>query len=261
MLNKLQLFFLLALIGLTACAPKLTTQPKVDTEDLKTIELVKALDSLSKTEVDFFYSKISTEFKDTNRHISFKTSIRMKCDSALSALIKYASIPIAQVEISLDSLLVSNKREKCYMRNDLSYLQEVYGVELSFVNVQEMLLGLPIDFDKSIKYIQTTNDSGSTVSTSKTDKNQKTVNLKYLLSNKPFELKGMEIISPADSTSIYIQYLSRENVEGINLPKDVQIEIWSPNNHIKLELEYQKSTINNPEPLYFIIPDSYEECK
>ncbi len=262
-------YFSLSMLVLTACAPKTLEGNAEELDRIRTKGLVDVLDSLSQSNIDFFYSKISTHYKDSSRNVSFKTSLRMKRDSALSTLIKFAAIPIVQTLITQDSLIIANKREKCFTRAELAYLREQYGVDFTLANIEELLLGLPLDFDRSQKYYQLDDNNYYVLSSHKKRQirhldrraEEDEIIFKYLISPEPHELKGLEIISAADSTSIVIRYLSRELIDGQSVPQNIEIEVHSPTNNLLVELEYTKSEINNPEPLYFIIPDSYDECQ
>jgi hypothetical protein len=102
--------------ALSSCAPKVGSDlmngdklPKI-----KDKELVDRLDSLSKIEPRTFYSKLDINYKDSTTDISFKTSLKIVADSAISAIITYARIPIVTAMVTKDTITVVNKREKCY---------------------------------------------------------------------------------------------------------------------------------------------------
>ena len=80
----------------------------------KTNELTARLDSISKNIPNTFYTKISTEFKDTNQQLSFKTSIRLVKDSAMTALVTYLGIPVVNSLVTKDTLAFTLKKEKHY---------------------------------------------------------------------------------------------------------------------------------------------------
>ena len=73
-------------------------------------------------------------------------------------------------------------------------------------------------------------------------------------------LKRMEISSPSDSTSINVDYSEREVIETFTLPKIVQIKIKTPRNNITVDLTYEKSEVNQKQPLILVIPEGYEKC-
>lgn len=263
-------------IGITlflfSCAKKLTETDREKLQRKKTPELIALMDSLSKNKPDFFYTKIATSFTDTNRHISFKTSIRMVKDSAINTLITYAAFPIINSIITTDTVKIVNKKDKCYIIQSLGYIKDNFGIDFNYKNLEELILGMPVDYDTTQKYFQIHDPYNYTISSHKKreikrlDRNDKLIEkedviVKYLLSDDLISLKGMYIESPSDSTSINVDYLTREIVDGYNIPREVFMRIKSPRNQMLIELKYDKIEINEPQPLFLVIPEGYEKCK
>jgi hypothetical protein len=71
----------------------------------------------------------------------------------------------------------------------------------------------------------------------------------------------MYIESPSDSASVTINYLSRQLVDGINFPNEVEIAVLLPNNKLNITLNYDKVDSKEIQQLELIIPESYEECE
>ncbi|MEY4602978.1 MAG: hypothetical protein RIT43_270 [Bacteroidota bacterium] len=262
---------LLAGVFLLSCAKKMTETERVKLARKKTPELVMVMDSLSHKKPDFFYTKIATEFSDTNRNLNFKTSVRMVCDSAINTLITYANIPVVNAMITNDSVTIVNKRDKCYIKQSLGFIKENFGVDFNYRNLEELILGMPLDYDTTQKYFQIHDPYNYTLSSHKKrdlkridrmDRGPKEdVIIKYFLSDSLNSLKGMHIESPSDSTTIQVDYLSRENQKGFEIPKDVYIIITSPRNQIRISMTYNKTEIDEPQPLPFVIPEGYESCE
>jgi hypothetical protein len=256
---------------LFSCAKQLTETDDAKLPKKKPQELIQVLDSLSKPKPGFFYTKISTTYTDTNQNISFKTSVRMVKDSAINTLITYARIPIVNAIISTDSVTIVNKRDKCYIRQSLSYIKDNFGIDFNYRNIEELILGMPLDYDTAQKYFVIHDPRNYIISSHKKrelkriDKQDKVpqredVAIQYYLSDDAKSLKGMFIESPEDSTSIRVDYLKRDTVSGYSVPVEVYIRILSPRNDIRIELVYDKVEIDQPQPLIMVIPEGYEEC-
>jgi hypothetical protein len=192
-------------------------------------------------------------------------------DSAINTLITYATLPIINSIITKDTVKVVNKKDKCYIIQSLDYIKENFGVEFNYKNLEELILGMPLDYDTTQKYFQIHDPYNYTISTHKKrelkrlDKNDKVIEnedmiVKYLLSDDLKSLKGMFIESPTDSTSIQVDYLTREMAQKHNIPKDVFIKIISPRNEMRIEMRYDKVEIDNAQQLFLVIPESYEKC-
>ena len=145
-----------------ACS-KNNTEGNVKLPKMKDAELVQALDTLSGLEYSSFYSKISTKYSDSSLNVSFKTSLRIRADSATIMTISYARIPFVNALITTDSVQVSNKKDKCYIKESINFIKEKFGVEFSLKNIEELMMGLPLDFDSEHKYFQMESDVGYTL--------------------------------------------------------------------------------------------------
>jgi|TARA_R110000737_G_scaffold342281_1_gene366987 hypothetical protein len=262
--------FLIASLTLTACAKKLTETDMVKVKRVRTNDLLESMDSLSKVRPTFFYSKISTKYRDTTSSYSFKTSLRMNVDTAMNLIITYLSIPVVNALVTPDSLTVVNKKAKCVARADMEYIKENFGVDFSFRNIEELFLGIPLDYDTTQKYFQIHEPYQYVISSHRKrqmrrvnilEKQENDVAIKYFLTNDTKQLKGMEILSPSDTASIYIDYLSRQNVGGMNVPQEVVIKVITARNNLLITLSYDRVEVNEPQPLYFIVPEGYEDCE
>lgn len=230
-------------------------------------ELVQTLDSLSGTSFDSYYTKIATSYKDSARSLSFKTSTWMIEDSAANFLISYARFPVVSALITQDSLTVVNRRTKCYQFSTLDLLSEQFGTELSLDNLQDIILGIPTNFDAENTYYQTDSTSATLCTHGLKDIEQ--VRLEgsseiityYTLNQSLTELEQMTLVSFKDTTEINLFYVSREVVDGFNSPTAVKVNIKSPKQDITVELDYTKIRVNQSEKIQFVIPESYEECK
>lgn len=257
---------ILGTLVLTSC--KTTEEIEVSGQgEVANEALVEALDSLSQTSFESFYSKIGTTYKDSARSISFKTSTWMIADSAANFLIKYANFPVASALVGADSVTVLDRRSKCYQHASLDLLSEQFGTKLSLENLQDILLGIPTNFDKEKTYYQ--NDKNGLSLCTHGLKDIKQIELEnsdeiityYTLNEALNELKGMTLVSFKDSTEINLEYNERELIDGFNAPRIVTVRITTPRQSILVELDYTKSRVNQPEEIQFVIPENYEECK
>ncbi|TNF46030.1 MAG: DUF4292 domain-containing protein [Bacteroidetes bacterium] len=256
------------LVLLSSCAKKLTETERVKLPKKKATELVNILDSISQIKPKYFYTKITTHVEDTNRNVNFKTSVRMTADSAMNALITYASIPIVNAMITTDSVIITNKREKCYIRQSLDYIKENFAIDFNFSNLEELILGMPLDFDSTQKYFMVHDPYNYIISSHKkrdfkklerSDKED--VLIKYYLTDSLTGLKGMYIESPSDTASIKVDYLVRENIDGYDVPREVFIQIISARNNMRINMSYEKIEVDIPKEMILVIPDTYEQCK
>ena len=278
------------LVLFASCARRPVADKPVKLEKRKTIELIHAMDSLSGVRPNSFYTKIKCHFSDTNRRVSFKTSIRAVKDSAINPIITYAGIPIVNSLIRRDSLFISNRKDKCKILTNMSYIKESFGVDFDYRNIEELLLGLPVAYDTTQKYFQINDPYNYIISSHRKriikkesknkhekdkdkdnilrrdkngnaeDNDEDNVIIRYFIHPSLQSISRMVIDSPEDTTHISVDYIGRDTVGTYLLPKEVVIDIVTARNHIVLSMDYDKTEINTPQEIYFVIPEEYDKC-
>ncbi len=263
--KNIYLLFLVA--GIFSCSKKIVGEIPVKLERKKTEELTLKLDSLSKQVPNSFYSKISTRYTDTNQNLSFKTSVTILKDSVYSALVSYAGIPIINAYIDKDSLQFTNKKDKCYTKTTLLHLKEQFGVSFDFQNLQQLFLGLPLNYQSTAKYYQIHNPFDYIVSNYRKREIRKLERkdwddfiIKYYLNPDLKSLKKLVIENPKDNNIIVVNYLKYQFENGYHIPSEVFIDIKTYKNHLEVSLEYDKVEINEPQDIFFTIPENYDIC-
>lgn len=230
---------------------------------VKDAVLLETLDSLSNQNFASFYSKLSTDYKDSSRSISFKTSLRMVQDSAIGATITYANIPIISTVITKDSVKMTNKRDKCFTLQSIDFLKENFGVSFTHRNMEELLMGFPIAYNAETEYERVKDPYAYLLSSElkKDGDSGDELIIYYEFDQSTKQLKSTRLYSVSDSTEIKIDYLTRQLADGYSVPETVKIVIRTPKQELNIDLEYRKARVNEQETIHFVIPDSYEPCK
>ena len=257
-------------LGLTACKTQelVTEQSAIDKlPKIKDKELIDRIDSLSHIEPKTFYSKLTVSYKDLSKpadesEISLKTSIKIVSDSAVSAIITYARIPVVTALVTQDTLTVVNKRDRCYTVASLDYLKDLFGVDFSYENIEEIIYGKPLDYQITQKYFVDNDPFRYSISTHKKHDRKKRDDLmiQYHLSNDAKAIKQTRIWSVEESTEVSVVYLERQQLNGFDLPLKVEINIRTPKKSLVLTLLYDRIEVNEPQELIIVIPESYEKC-
>lgn len=263
------LLLLLFLLSITACGTNKKAVEEVN-DILPKVEdtvLINRLDSLSKQRPEFFYAKFNSKYEDNNSNVSFKTSIRMRLDSAVQAMVTYASIPIYNAMFTPDTVTLLDKRNNCYIKEDMEFLKSTFSVDFKYENLEELFLGLPIAWDNNIEYYQIKDPYNYIISTPKQEQvrslssKAKKLSIRYFFRTDKKTLEKTIIESPSDSTAIIINYIDYQTVDNFNIPIEEKIHISTPKNNIYVDLKYAKTSINEPRILYLSIPNKYDKCE
>lgn len=262
------LFILLTLGSLIGCSPKMVLPilPEVKVERVKTAELVASLDSLYKLQVNSFYAKVDTRYKDTSSNYSFKTSIRSIKDSAITLVATYSGFPVLGAIITPDSLKYNNKRNKCYSISNLNQLKDQFNVDFDFKILQQLLLGVPFGYSPEHKYYQIHESNVYVLCNYKKREVKKLERkslddfiIKYYLSTSR-DLQKIEIENPKDYNKVIITFSDRKEINGYLIPHLISVFVKTSSNNLYLDLEYERVEINEEQEIYFTIPESYEIC-
>lgn len=269
MKNKELSFYLLLFLGLflsTACSPKLVNQSDKVEKETHSIEiLVQRLDSLNSHFPTDFYGKSNTSYTDNSNNQSFKASFRMKTDTAITALFTYAGIPIIQAILTEDSLKFQNKRSKCYV--DLALQNFIRELPLDYHNFTQLLLGLPIGFEKELEFHQLPDKDYFVVATQKKRLSEQeyvaddAITFKYFLSDRGTVLERIEIESPKDKTKVLIKYSKRDLSTDFHLPQYINAKLMTINNEINLTLDFTKVEVDQIQEINYNVPANYAECE
>jgi len=260
------IYILVVTILFTACSEKNSSVYNQKLAKIKTSRIVDHLDSLSKTDWSFFYTRIATKYSSNTTKVSFKTILKMQKDSVVNATITFAAIPIIHVLLSPDTLKVVNKKDKCYTIETVDFLKKEFDFPFGYKQVEELLLGKPLAWNKNDRFHQVDNPDYYILKTSKRrfaskDKEEGDIELNYYLSPGELDIKKIVINSPEDSTSIVLNYSDWMMTEKMKIPQSVEVYIYTPKDSLFVELKYQKAEFGNEKEIVFIIPDQYERCK
>jgi hypothetical protein len=265
----LVLFALSAL--LFSCSKKLSLLEETPVDSLPYETVRHSLDSLSIERPNTFYAKYDSDYAAKKQQISFKTSLRSVKDSAMNALITFAAIPVANALITPDSLQLVNRQNNCYIVQTLSYFRENFGIDFTLRNLEELFLGLPLQYTPTKTYVQIadganvlsthTNESIKQMRLNEKGLTRNDVIIQYVFSTDGKQLDGLLLESILDKTTAKISYLKREVIDGFSFPIEISLTIQSPKNFITLLLVAEKKDLNQPQEIHFVIPEGYELCK
>lgn len=275
MKTKGTLYILSILLVFVSFSCKTTVPGKV-TKRISEKKLTAELFENSTIDYDFFYTKMSIEYKNSKQTQSFKASVKMRIDSAFSGTVSKGPIIAATYLINKDSVKSTNKLTKCYFNENLSYISSILGAELEYGEFQNLLVGKPLYLDETIHYKQIKDKLKQyyILSSHKKHKFKRIDNeklnldkdknndifIKYYFSADSIDLMKMNIEIPGDTVTIDVNYEKSQLVDDYAVPELTTIKIVHPKDSIFLELKYSKLKINQPKTIKFSVPSNYVDC-
>ena len=263
MLNRFT--FCTLLIFLTvSCAKQWSdseTKPK-KLPKLKQKEFIAKLDSISLSAPHYMYTKLKVNYKGADNKGSFKTTLKSVQDSAVSAVVSFARIPVFSVLIDSSTLTIVNKKDKCFSEQSVGEFSKKVGVDLALHNVEEFIFGHAIGFSNDKKYHMLNDPYQYVLSTHRKGggRKKKEVVYRYNLAPSQNHLTSVFISAPMDSTEIEIKYLEWQKAAKFLIPKVIEMNIQTRNNVGQITLEYTRLDAVTSDSLFLKIPEKYEKC-
>ncbi len=212
------------------------------------------LRQLEKNHIDYTWFGTNAKIKvDSDQEkATFAASIRMQKDSLIWIKIRKMNIEGARVKITPEVIEILDRQNGQYIRRPFSFLKDEYGLEVSFSQLQDLLIGNPILWETQ-SLISVIRDQQNVL---QTPSSQKKV-LKIFMTPGSFLIQSVR--GSLDKNALSIDYSDYEILEQEQIPSKKNVEIDSDETGIiKLDMSFSKMTINEVQKVGFRVPDNYE---
>ena len=267
------LFALILLLAFSACKSTKTIQqamvkkdtvavPEVPVEKLPTHEdtmrmVNDVLNNVQQKYIDFrtFSAKIKVDYSNAKgKQPDFVANVRMLKDSLIwVSLGNDIGIEGIRVLISKDSIKVLDKLANTYQVRPLSHIQELSQIPFSFADLQNLLIGNPIFFNKDSITTYTNNANGYTLlSYASLFKNLLSIGSDYSI-----QKSKLDDNDPALNRTCDLIYNNYETKTGVNFSTQRQITILQQTK-LDVELKFKDYKFNEEMNYPFAIPKKFK---
>ncbi|MBI2280912.1 MAG: DUF4292 domain-containing protein [Bacteroidetes bacterium] len=298
-LNNFLWLFSLLFLFFSCKAPKEVVKEKVKLEHFSTKELLERLE-LNEFKFETLSTKADITFTD-EKETSFKANLRIRKDSAIWMSITPAlGIEMARVLITKDSVLFMDRIHNKYFVGDFAFINKTFDVDMDYSMLEALLVGNSMEFEKDDKirtsidrkkdfyFIGTERKRKVKRDIKKDIKKEKEVikNQSQILWIYPenFKIAELMLIDPEKNQSLKglftnhkpvkdpsmesalneVQEIGTDSTEQLVdkqlFPFNLSFNIESKKN-LKIEVEYNKVTLNKELNLSFKIPEKYEQIQ
>ncbi len=238
----------LLLYSLSAC--KLSQNNRTTTKPKSSAFLFKKLEK-NKLTFDWFAGKAKVKFVDENQKFSATVNIRIQKDSLIWIRIKKMNIEGIRIRITPHNIEVLDRQNSTYIQKDFASIQRDFGLDLTFTQLQNILVGNPIWYQNQ-KIVAAIEEQKNVLRTPKQSKEV----LKIFFEANSFLLT--EIRGSKNHDAIIIEYQDYQKVEKQNFAFRQSISLNSEKKGLlEINLIYSKVELNIPQKVKFVIPDSY----
>ncbi len=223
-----------------------------------TVRMVTNLiSSVQKNRIEFttFSAKIKVDyFNSKGRQPDFVANVRMQKDSIIwLSLGNELGIEGFRVLITPDSIKVLDKLANTYQVRPLSHIQELSQIPFAFADLQNLLLGNPVFFNRDSITSYTNNDRGYTLlSVDALFKNLISINNNFLI-----EKSKLDDNDPSLNRTCDLIYTEYETKAGF--PFSAYREIFiSQQNKLDVQLKFKDYKFNEVLSFPFSIPKKFK---
>jgi hypothetical protein len=217
----------------------------------------EVLTNVQKKHIDFrtFSAKIKVDYSNSKgRQPDFVANVRMLKDSLIwISLSNDIGIEGIRVLISKDSIKILDKLANTYQVRPLSHIQELSQIPFSFADLQDLLVGNPIFFNKDSVTSYSNNVNGYTLlSIAPLFKNLLSVANDYSI-----QKSKLDDNDPTLNRTCDLIYNNYENKAGVSFSTQRQITI-SQQNKLDVDLKFKDYKFNEELSYPFSVPKKFK---
>lgn len=212
------------------------------------------LRQLEKNHIDYtwFGSNAKIKVDSEQEKATFAASIRMQKDSLIWIKIRKMNIEGARIKITPETIQILDRQNGQYIKRPFSFLKSEYGLDVSFSQLQALIIGNPILWEEQ-SLISVIRKQQNVLQTPNA---QKTV-LRIFMHPSSFLINSIE--GSMNQNALSIDYSDYEILEQEQIPTKKTIDIDSEDTGlVKLEMSFSKMSLNEVQKVGFRIPDNYE---
>lgn len=247
----------IAIISLLIIGCKSTKGIKDDakSEKINTTEIIKRH---YKQQSNFNTLKASLKiiYKTFDDEESLVADLRLEKDKKIWISIKKYGIPGAKALITPNQVRYYNKIDKNYFDGDFSLINNWLGTDLTFQQLQAVLLG-----ESMFPLSPTTYESELLDDAYLLKPETQAALFEHFITLNPsnYKVKAQEVAQPDSFRILNIDYTNYQNVSEQLLPLLMNIDIVEKTSETQIDIEYRNVSLNQELRYPFNIPKQYKE--
>ena len=223
---------------------------------------------LNQFKYDWFSAKFSAEYIANGADNTFSGTVRMLKDSVIWISISKSVFEVARILITEDTIKFQDRYNKTFFINDFNYINRFINGAIDFDMLQAIIVGNDFKYYENDKFkVSVDNDQIklSTINRRKLKRYVRNLNdhNKILVENitldpLTFKINDVSVKEIKANNKLKASYSNYEKVGTQLLAKLLMIAI-SAEKEIKINIEFEKITVNEPQVFPFYIPENYDE--
>ncbi len=260
--NRKIFSILFIVLVFSACGP---LKEVIITPEAEEVSVSRILSAMKENEAsfEFFSARFSGDVSFDNSSYSISGIIRIRKDSVIFvSLSPFMGIEMARALITPDDVKIINRLEGTYFEGDMDYVNNMLGTDLDFYMLQALLVGNDFSHLSSDNFsvrsqtnrllLQNPQRYSATAST-----DNKFFQQNLLLDDQSYKITENTLYDPLTRRSIRTRYSAFYRVTGQLIPSRFSMIFTEPGSQAELNIRYNRTSIDNPQPISFSVPDRY----
>lgn len=249
---------LLCVFMLLSCKAKknaVTTEPAVVAVSNESIENIIKNHNDLKCNFTTAYIKSEVDYEDPKQSLHIAAEIRMKKDEIILVSLRWFGITMAKAIITPTQVKYYEKINGKYFEGDYKMLSDLFGTDLDFKKVQNLLLGRAIDDLTKGKY--TLGQEGNDLKLQESD----SVNFSksYIFNPSTFWLNKQEIKQLNPERTFFVNYTDYKTYAPSVLPTELAIFAIQGNKTTTINIRYKNVNFNDELTFPYSVPNGYKQ--
>lgn len=252
------------LILFSACGPLREVMTPRPVPERYSVEQTLVSIRNGETAFDFFSTRFAGTASLDGQSMNVSGALRIKRDSAIYiSITPILGIEIARVLVTPDSVSLINRIDNTYYVGNMDVINSMLNTQLDFYMLQALLVGNDfIHFSTDDISLKHEHDRLLLQSLNRRPLTSVSGNVSFQqnlwVNNESFRIEENLLYEPLSQRSLRARYNNPVVVDGQTIPREVSLVFTEPGSRADLNIRYIRTTIDQPQPLVFSIPDHYK---
>ncbi|MFP2997022.1 DUF4292 domain-containing protein [Spongiivirga sp. MCCC 1A20706] len=202
--------------------------------------------------------RAKVRYEDESRGQTVTANIRIEKGKTIWLSVSFLGIVGAKALITPDQVQYYNKLEKNYFDGDFSLLTDLLGTELTYNQLEDMLMGQAI-FDLKDEKLESSVFNRSYKLQS--SQNIPLFDKLFFVNSQNFKMAEQRLRQKDKARELSILYPEYQKVKGKILPKKIDIVASENTTSTKIAFEYRSVNFDEDISFPFKIPSGYKEIQ
>ena len=251
---KYSKLFLLLFIAFASCKTSRTLTSESSDFSLSKKQVIKEHKKLS-PDFKTLQAKIKINYRHDNDESSYSATLRIEKDKAIWI---NSTLSVVRVFITPERVSFYNKLDNTYFDGDFSYLSHIFGTDINFQKIQNILLGETVFELSKDNYVLSTHENSYLL---QPEKQSELFEIFFLINPSHFRLDSQQVAQNTERRMMEVDYLSYQEVDKEVFPEKLSVYAVEKSGETVIGLEFKSITLNEDLRFPYKIPSGFKQLE